>query len=92
VGGLIKQSWLVSGGVYGYRKITYDLRDLVERCGKHRVYRLMNWDGLVISTHGLLRRMLSRIEWFRPGSRVFSAYSQWQVNVVPIARVHKPLP
>ena len=39
--GLIKQSWLESGGVYGYRKITTDLRDLGERCGKHRVYRLM---------------------------------------------------
>ena len=26
--GLIKQSWLESGGVYGYRKITHDLRDL----------------------------------------------------------------
>jgi putative transposase len=30
--GLIKQSWLESGGVYGYRKITHDLRDLGERC------------------------------------------------------------
>lgn len=44
--GLIKQSWLESGGVYGYRKITHDLRDLGERCGKHRVYRLMRRDGL----------------------------------------------
>lgn len=39
--GLIKHAWLESGGVYGYRKITHDLRDLGERCGKHRVYRLM---------------------------------------------------
>ena len=44
--GLIKQSWLESGGVYGYRKITHDLRDLGERCGKHRVYRLMRREGL----------------------------------------------
>lgn len=44
--GLIKQSWLESGGVYGYRKITHDLRDLGERCGKHRVYRLMKQEGL----------------------------------------------
>ncbi len=28
--GLIKQSWLESGGVYGYRKITLDLCDLGE--------------------------------------------------------------
>ena len=44
--GLIKQSWLESGGVYGYRKITHDLRNLGERCGKHRVYRLMRQEGL----------------------------------------------
>jgi len=44
--GLIKQSWLESGGVYGYRKITHDLRELGERCGKHRVYRLMRQEGL----------------------------------------------
>ncbi len=44
--GLIKQSWLESGSIYGYRKITDDLRDLGERCGKHRVYRLMKLEGL----------------------------------------------
>lgn len=32
--GLIKQFWLESGGVYGYRKMTHGLRDLGERCGK----------------------------------------------------------
>jgi putative transposase len=44
--GLIKHSWLESGGIYGYRKITHDLRDLGESCGKHRVYRLMKQEGL----------------------------------------------
>jgi len=44
--GLIKQFWLESGGVYGYRKIVHDLRDLGESCGKHRVYRLMKQEGL----------------------------------------------
>lgn len=44
--GLIKQFWLESGGVYGYRKITDDLHDLGERCGKNRIYRLMRADGL----------------------------------------------
>lgn len=44
--GLIKQSWLESGGVYGYRKIVRDLRDLGESCGKQRVYRLMKQEGL----------------------------------------------
>ena len=53
--GLIKQSWLESGGVYGYRKITSDLRDLGESCGKHRVYRLMRSEGLRSQT-GYRRR------------------------------------
>ena len=44
--GLIKQSWLESGCVYGYRKVHDDLRDLGEPCGKHRVHRLMRLAGL----------------------------------------------
>lgn len=39
--GMIKQAWLESGCVYGYRKVFDDLRDLGERCGKGRVERLM---------------------------------------------------
>jgi len=44
--GLVKQAWLESGTVYGYRKVTADLRDLGETCGKHRVARLMKGEGL----------------------------------------------
>jgi len=44
--GLIKQFWLESGGVYGYRKIHTDLRDLGEACGANRVHRLMRLAGL----------------------------------------------
>lgn len=35
--GLIKHSWLTSGGVYGYRKITVDLRESGETCAEPRV-------------------------------------------------------
>lgn len=44
--GLIKQLWLESGGVYGYRKIHCDLRDIGEQVGVNRVYRLMRAAGL----------------------------------------------
>jgi putative transposase len=44
--GLIKQFWLESGGIYGYRKIYTDLREHGEACGKNRVYRLMRLSGL----------------------------------------------
>jgi len=44
--GLVKQSWLESGCVYGYRKIHDDLRELGESCGKNRVHRLMRLAGI----------------------------------------------
>jgi len=44
--GLVKQAWLESGTVYGYRKVCADLRDLGEACSKHRIARLMRVEGL----------------------------------------------
>jgi len=44
--GLIKQFWLESGCVYGYRKIHKDLREVGEPCGRNRVARLMKQAGL----------------------------------------------
>lgn len=41
---------LESGGVCGYRKITEDLRDLGEQCGKHRVYRPQVSDSIEATT------------------------------------------
>jgi len=41
--------------VYGYRKLTLDMRDLGERCGKHRVARLLKLEGLRSQT-GYRRR------------------------------------
>lgn len=38
--GLLKRAWLESGSIYGYRKLTLDMRDLGERRGNHRVARL----------------------------------------------------
>ena len=44
--GFIKQCWLESGGVYGYRKVHSDMRALGEVIGINRVYRLMHSSGL----------------------------------------------
>lgn len=44
--GLVKQSWLESGAVYGYRKVCADLRDMGESCSRHRIARLMRDEGL----------------------------------------------
>jgi len=53
--GLLKQASLESGCVYGYRKLTLDMRDLGETCGKHRVARLLRREGLRSQT-GYRRR------------------------------------
>lgn len=53
--GIIKHAWLESGGVYGYRKIHCDLRELGESCGLNRVARLMSIEGLRSQT-GYRRR------------------------------------
>ena len=44
--GLIKQSWLESGCVYGSRKIHHDLLGLGETCAENTVAKLMNIEGL----------------------------------------------
>lgn len=44
--GLIKQSWLESGCVYGYRKVHHDLLSLGEPCAANTVAKLMRDEGL----------------------------------------------
>ena len=44
--GLLKQAWLERGGVYGYRKLTLDMRDMGEQCSRHRVARLLRCEGI----------------------------------------------
>jgi putative transposase len=43
--GLIQQAWTDSGKVYGYRKLTDDLRDQGELCSENRVARLASLAG-----------------------------------------------
>lgn len=51
----IKQSWLESGGVYGYRKIHDDLREWGYTVGVNRVHRIMRQEGIK-SERGYHRR------------------------------------
>ncbi|GGC25345.1 transposase [Pseudoduganella buxea] len=55
----IKESWLESGSVYGYRKVSDDLRELGEQCGINRVHRLMRSAGLRSQT-GYAKRKYKR--------------------------------
>jgi len=53
--GFIKQYWLESGCVYGYRKIYKDLRAAGENCGRNRVWRLMR-TAQIASQRGYKRK------------------------------------
>lgn len=43
---LLKQAWLESGCVYGYRKLHDDLRSLGERCSPNKIARLTSLAGI----------------------------------------------
>ncbi len=43
---LVRQAWINSGKVYGYRKLADDLRDQGETCFENRVARLANLAGI----------------------------------------------
>jgi len=47
--GLIKQSWLESGCVYGYRKVHHDLLSLGENCAENTVAKLMRTDQIWVT-------------------------------------------
>jgi hypothetical protein len=54
-----KESWLESGSVYGYRKVSDDLRELGEQCGINRVHRLMR-SAAIRSQTGYAKRKYKR--------------------------------
>lgn len=60
---LIKHSWLESGGVYGYRKIYHDLQESGDRCGRHRVARLMRLEGLRPDIDVALESTVANLRW-----------------------------
>jgi putative transposase len=87
--GLIKQFWLESGGVYGYRKVIDDMRDMGERCSRHRVYRLMQAEVLQSKT-GYSRRPSNR--YSRPSTvvpnHVEQQFKVTEPNKIDIANIN----
>jgi putative transposase len=81
--GHLKLSWLESDSVYGHRKVTGDLRDLGETCGKHRVYRLMRQEKLRSQT-GYRRRNSHR---GGPAAVTAPNHLQNESDVVELPRV-----
>jgi putative transposase len=44
--GLVRESYLASGGIYGSPRVFHDLREAGERCGENRVARLMRVNSI----------------------------------------------
>jgi len=60
--GLIRDSYVASGGVYGSNRVFGDLREAGETCGRHRVARLMraNKSRRYVATRCLTRSPAGR--------------------------------
>jgi len=48
---LIRDSYTLSGGVYGYRRVHSDLCEIREVCSKNRVTKIM-WQNRIKDVHG----------------------------------------
>ena len=60
--GSFKQAWLESGGVHDDCKLTLDMRDWGEPCGRHRMARLLSRAGLKVPRgHRERHRMLGGV-------------------------------
>lgn len=47
---LIRSSYDASYGIYGYRRITLDLKELGESCGPNRVLKIMKNNGFKLDS------------------------------------------
>src|SRR5690554_7154628 len=63
--GYIKQFWLESGCVYGYRKIYKDMLAIGEQCGKHRVHRICVLPTYSLSVATTARRITALARYLR---------------------------
>jgi putative transposase len=86
--GLIRASYAASGGVYGSLRVFADLREAGERCGKHRVARIMR-ENKIKAIHGYTvpRVIVGRPSILAPNKlqRAFSVEQPDQVWVTDIA-------
>ena len=65
--GLIRESYQASGGIYGSPRIFLDLREVGERCGRHRVARLMRTHNIkAVQGYKTPKRIIGRPSLLAP--------------------------
>lgn len=88
--GVIRDSYVASGGVYGSPRVFLDLREAGERCGRHRVARIMR-EHKIKALHGYQapRRVVGRPSIIAPNKlqREFTVAEPDRVWVTDITYV-----
>ncbi|MGE6223036.1 IS3 family transposase [Aeromonas media] len=87
---LIRDSYALSGGVYGYRRVHGDLNEIGETCGKNRVARLMQLNRIkAVRGYKAPHRITGRPSVVAPNriQRQFTAMRANQVWVTDITYI-----
>ncbi|WP_179141216.1 IS3 family transposase [Cronobacter sakazakii] len=87
---LIRDSYSLSGGVYGYRRVHGDLNEIGETCGKNRVGRIMQLNRIkAVRGYKAPRRIAGRPSVVAPNrvQRQFTAVRANQVWVTDITYI-----
>ncbi|WP_217809421.1 IS3 family transposase, partial [Lonsdalea britannica] len=87
---LIRDSYALSGGVYGYRRVHGDLCEIGERCGKNRVGRIMQLNRIkAVRGYKSPRRIAGRPSVVAPNrvQRAFTVVKPNQVWVTDITYI-----
>ena len=87
---MIRASYAASGGVYGSPRVFLDLREIGERCGKHRVARIMRENGIkALRGYKAPRPIAGRPSLIAPNKlqRAFTVHCPDQVWVTDITYI-----
>ncbi|MEB6412274.1 IS3 family transposase [Enterobacter vonholyi] len=87
---LIRDSYSLSGGIYGYRRVHGDLNEIGETCGKNRVGRIMQLNRIkAVRGYKAPRRIASRPSVVAPNrvQRQFTVVRANQVWVTDITYI-----
>ncbi|RAT31635.1 transposase, partial [Lonsdalea populi] len=87
---LIRDSYALSGGVYGYRRVHGDLNEIGESCGKNRVGRIMQRNRIkAVRGYKAPRRIAGRPSVVAPNhvQRQFTVVKPNQVWVTDITYI-----
>ncbi|BCZ39113.1 transposase [Serratia marcescens] len=84
---LIRDSYSLSGGVYGYRRVHGDLNEIGETCGKNRVGRIMQLNRIkAVRGYKAPRRIAGRASVVAP-NRVQRQFTVVRANQVWVADI-----